>query len=136
MSCYPGTIGFYDKVLALAQKQLAASTQSELEKLAAARFVMSILQAPISTYPSIFSILKSASTADLTSATIAVLPFSLRHNIGCYYLGIILKNEIIISDADILTRLLSEWMSTLVKDQKDGSGAPDGIDVWRDEQVQ
>lgn len=108
-----------------------------------AKLLLDFVLVPLQFYPSICTILENEECSDGLTDFIASMPYLVRRSIALAIARGILIKETTLQNIDHITRVLSDWLGTLVRDQKDGGfisgkiASNDTLDAeeWRSEQI-
>jgi vacuolar protein sorting-associated protein 35 len=121
LSCYPERLEYVGQVLEFAaQKTSEYQDSPDLHHPATTSNLLSLLLAPINSYPTVLSLLSLPYYEDL----LRIQPFSTRRSIAHAVVSSVLKNETIISTPEHVGAVL-ELCHVLVRDQRDaGVGMP------------
>jgi hypothetical protein len=84
------------------------------------KLILDLFSAPLTTYPSILTILSDESCSDACAGLIAATPFQLRYAMALAICRNIVDRETHIIEPDHISRLLGHFIAPLIKDQRDG----------------
>ncbi|CAO3644169.1 unnamed protein product [Cunninghamella echinulata] len=120
LSCYPDKLDYVDKILEYAKGKMTEFSDSpDLHSKVTESNLLRLLQAPITQYPSVLTLLSLDSYQPLLS----LQPFNTRRAIAHSVVESIRRNETIISTPDEVNGIL-DLCNVLLRDQKDTPLAP------------
>ena len=121
LSCYPQHLDYIGQVLGFARVKLQEYSDSpDVPHPTTNQNLLSLLLAPISSYPSVLTVLSVPNYHDL----LLVQPYATRRAIGHAVVTSVLKNETIISTPEMV-KAVFDLCHVLVRDQRDaGVGMP------------